>query len=93
MNIEKMQFIYNELSEIHQVLLERRIVVESCKPHLHSCMNMQDFLSLKKFDLTMLQQALVDIGFSSLERSHFYLLYTIEKQLEALALSIRLSSY
>ena len=86
MNIEKMQFIYDELSAIHQVILERRTEVESCKPHLHSCLNMQDFLSLKKFDLTMLQQALVDIGFSSLERSHFYLLYTIEKQLESLAL-------
>lgn len=85
MNIEKMQFIYYELLEIHKVILERRTVVELCKPHLHSCMNMQDFLSLKKFDLTMLQKALVDIGFSSLEWSHFYLIYTIEKQLEALA--------
>jgi len=84
MDIEKMQFIYDELSEIHKVILERRTVVEACKPHLHSCMNMQDFLTLKKFDLTLLQQALVDIGFSSLERSHFYLLYTIEKQLEAI---------
>lgn len=84
MEIEKMQFIYDELSAIYQVIHERRTDVESCKPHMHSCMNMQDFLSLKKFDLTLLQQALVDIGFSSLERSHFYLLYTIEKQLEAL---------
>jgi len=32
----------------------------------------------------MLQKALVDIGFSSLEWSHFYLIYTIEKQLEVL---------
>jgi len=86
MNIDKMQFIYDELTKIHKLMLTRRTVLESGKPHLHSFMNMQDFLSLKKFDLTMLQQALVNIGFSSLERSHFYLLYTIEKQLEALAL-------
>ena len=85
MNIEKMKYIYDELIQIHKVLLERRTMVEACKPHLHSCMNMQDFLSLKKFDLTMLQKALVDIGFSSLEWSHFYLIYTLEKQLEDLA--------
>lgn len=84
MNIEKMKYIYDELVRIHNIILERRTMVEICKPHLHSCMNMQDFLSLKKFDLTMLQKALVDIGFSSLEWSHFYLVYTIEKQLEVL---------
>jgi len=86
MNLDKMQFIYDELSKIHEIMLERRTILEEGKPHLHSFMNMQDFLSLKKFDLNMLQQALVNIGFSSLERSHFYLLYTIEKQLETLAL-------
>lgn len=84
MNIEKMKYIYDELIQIHKTLLDRRTMVETCKPHLHSCMNMQDFLSLKKFDLTMLQKALVDIGFSSLEWSHFYLIYTIEKQLQVL---------
>lgn len=81
----RLAFVRDELLRIREAMLARRTEIPACSPHLRSCLNMQDFLSLKKHDLVLLQQELVDLGLSSLEHSHYYLLYTIDRQLMLLS--------
>lgn len=76
----------SRLRDIKSQMLERRVVLPSCEAHRHSLFNMQDYLSLKKHDLRELQEMLSMLGLSSLGKSHFHLMYTIDRQLALLAL-------
>ncbi|WP_296824348.1 pyruvate kinase [Sulfurovum sp.] len=85
MKKEDLETIYLKLERVKKALMERRIEPTERMAYPYSFLNMQDFLSLKKFDLRSLQKSLSRLGLSSLTRSHFHLLYTIQKELEILS--------
>lgn len=84
MEQETARYALEELKKIQAAMLSRRLEVPACAPRNGSCLNMQDFLTLKKFDLVALQHTLSDLGLSSLSRAHFHLLYTIEQEIALL---------
>lgn len=84
MNRETAHYALEELKKIRDAMAARRLDVSACALRSSSCLNMQDFLTLKKFDLVALQHTLSDLGLSSLSRSHFHLLYTIEQEIAIL---------
>jgi pyruvate kinase len=77
---------YTVLSKIkEEMLLRREVMLPQCGAYETSCLNMQDFLTLKKHDLSRVQGMLSSLGLSSLGKAHFHLMYTIERELELLA--------
>ena len=76
---------YHDLLRIRDSLREREIRLASCEPYMLSCLNMQDYISLKKHELVPLQQKLSSLGLSSLGMAHFHIMHTIEHELEWLS--------
>jgi pyruvate kinase len=75
---------YEVLSRLREQMLKREVVLPSCGRYESSCLNMQDFLTLKKYDLSRIQGMLSSLGLSSLGKAHFHLLYTIGRELKLL---------
>jgi pyruvate kinase len=75
---------YEVLSRLREQMLSREVILPSCGPYETSCLNMQDFLTLKKHDLSRVQGMLSSLGLSSLGKAHFHLMYTIERELKLL---------
>ncbi len=75
--MEKIQYVFGMLTDLQESLRQRRIEPSDTIRYPYSFLNMQDFLSLKKYDLRKLQKNLVFLGLSSLTRSHFHLMHTI----------------
>jgi len=76
---------FHELLRIRDALIARHVYLDACEPYGSSALNMQDYISLKKHDLAPLQERLSELGLSSLGKSHFHILHTIERELELLA--------
>ncbi len=68
------------LEAIEATLHQRRLAPPDSLLYPHSFLNMQDFLSLKKFDLRELQEDLRDLGLSSMHFAHPHLLYTLQRE-------------
>lgn len=83
---EKIKYAFGMLTDLKERLIERRVTPSKAIRYPHSFLNMQDFLSLKKYDLRKLQEDLTFLGLSSLTRSHFHLMHTISQERRLLEL-------
>lgn len=85
MNETLIKHCYEQLKAVREQLREEAGKRSGeCAVHKRSCLNMLHFLALKRMDVAALQNDLAKLALSSLGRSQFHIMYTINQEINML---------